>query len=139
MSSIQARREAALQWIDERTGMTSLWSMLMDEEIPGGTRWAYIFGSGLLFVFTQQFITGILLVLYYVPSTDHAHTSVAYIQKEVLLGNFIRGLQGDDPKYLKVVATAKHFAVHSGPESQRHVFNAAPPMTPDQNVYFVAR
>src|SRR5436305_14505528 len=34
--------------------------------------------------------------------------------------NFIKGLQGDDPKYLKVVATAKHFAVHSGPESSRH-------------------
>jgi beta-glucosidase len=37
---------------------------------------------------------------------------------------FVRGLQGDDPKYLKVVATAKHFAVHSGPESSRHTFNA---------------
>jgi len=33
---------------------------------------------------------------------------------------FIKGLQGDDPKYLKLVATAKHFAVHSGPESTRH-------------------
>lgn len=33
---------------------------------------------------------------------------------------FIRGLEGDDPKYLKVVATAKHYAVHSGPESTRH-------------------
>ncbi|MET0308275.1 MAG: glycoside hydrolase family 3 C-terminal domain-containing protein [Sphingomonas sp.] len=33
---------------------------------------------------------------------------------------FIRGLQGDDPKYLKTIATAKHFAVHSGPESNRH-------------------
>jgi beta-glucosidase len=39
---------------------------------------------------------------------------------------FIRGLQGDDPRYLKVVATAKHFAVHSGPESQRMTFDAAP-------------
>jgi beta-glucosidase len=37
---------------------------------------------------------------------------------------FIRGLQGDDPKYLKTIATAKHFAVHSGPESSRHVFDA---------------
>lgn len=33
---------------------------------------------------------------------------------------FIKGLQGDDPRYLKLVATAKHFAVHSGPESTRH-------------------
>lgn len=33
---------------------------------------------------------------------------------------FIQGLQGDDPNYLKTVATAKHYAVHSGPESNRH-------------------
>jgi beta-glucosidase len=38
--------------------------------------------------------------------------------------HFIKGLQGDDPKYLKVVATAKHFAVHSGPEPLRHSFDA---------------
>lgn len=37
---------------------------------------------------------------------------------------FIKGLQGAHPKYLKVVATAKHFAVHSGPESRRHTFDA---------------
>jgi len=37
---------------------------------------------------------------------------------------FVKGLQGNDPKYLKLVATAKHFAVHSGPESERHFFNA---------------
>jgi beta-glucosidase len=37
---------------------------------------------------------------------------------------FIRGLQGNDPKYLKVVATPKHFAVHSGPEPERHRFDA---------------
>jgi beta-glucosidase len=39
---------------------------------------------------------------------------------------FIRGMQGDDPKYLKVVATAKHYAVHSGPESTRHSFDVHP-------------
>lgn len=37
---------------------------------------------------------------------------------------FIKGLQGDDPHYLKLVATPKHFAVHSGPESIRHSFDA---------------
>ncbi len=37
---------------------------------------------------------------------------------------FIRGLQGDDPNYFKTIATVKHFAVHSGPEPQRHVFDA---------------
>ncbi|HMA94259.1 MAG TPA: glycoside hydrolase family 3 N-terminal domain-containing protein, partial [Polyangiaceae bacterium] len=37
---------------------------------------------------------------------------------------FCRGLQGDDPKYLKLVATPKHYAVHSGPEGLRHSFDA---------------
>lgn len=37
---------------------------------------------------------------------------------------FIRGLQGNDPAYLKTVATVKHFAVHSGPEPERHTFDA---------------
>ena len=37
---------------------------------------------------------------------------------------FIKGLQGDDPQYLKLIATPKHYAVHSGPELERHRFNA---------------
>ncbi|MBP8293974.1 MAG: glycoside hydrolase family 3 C-terminal domain-containing protein, partial [Caldilineaceae bacterium] len=37
---------------------------------------------------------------------------------------FVRGLQGDDPRYLKTAACAKHYAVHSGPESLRHEFDA---------------
>jgi len=38
---------------------------------------------------------------------------------------FVRGMQGGDPRYLRVVATPKHFAVHSGPEGGRHGFDAA--------------
>src|SRR5205085_12511579 len=37
---------------------------------------------------------------------------------------FVKGLQGNDPRYLKVVATPKHYAVHSGPEPERHEFDA---------------
>lgn len=39
---------------------------------------------------------------------------------------FVRGLQGDHPRYAKLDATAKHFAVHSGPEASRHEFDARP-------------
>ncbi|QMV19406.1 glycoside hydrolase family 3 protein [Granulicella sp. 5B5] len=39
---------------------------------------------------------------------------------------FVRGMQGTDPRYYKVIATPKHFAVHSGPESERHKFNVEP-------------
>jgi len=40
---------------------------------------------------------------------------------------FIRGLQGDDPNYVKAMACAKHFAVHSGPEAERHSIDVTPP------------
>ncbi len=39
---------------------------------------------------------------------------------------FVRGLQGDDPKYMKTAACAKHYAVHSGPEALRHTFDVVP-------------
>ena len=39
--------------------------------------------------------------------------------------DFVRGLQGDDPKYLKTISTVKHYAVHSGPEPERHRFDVA--------------
>jgi ubiquinol-cytochrome c reductase cytochrome b subunit len=66
-------------WLNHRTGLDHLLRIALDEPIPGGARFAYIFGSGLLFIFISQVITGIFLALYYVPSADHAHTTVAYI------------------------------------------------------------
>ena len=39
---------------------------------------------------------------------------------------FVTGMQGDDPKYVKAGATAKHYAVHSGPEPERHHFDVHP-------------
>ena len=48
---------------------------------------------------------------------------------------FIKGLQGDDPNYFKLIATAKHFAVHSGPEINRHSFNATPSPQDFLNTY----
>jgi beta-glucosidase len=41
-----------------------------------------------------------------------------------MASEFVKGLQGDHPKYLKAAACAKHYAVYSGPEKDRHTFNA---------------
>lgn len=51
---------------------------------------------------------------------------------------FIRGLQGDDPSYLKLVATAKHYAVHSGPEIDRHHFDVDVPERDLRETYLPA-
>lgn len=79
-------------WLNHRTGLDDLLRSALDEPIPGGARFAYIFGSGLLFIFVSQIITGVFLALYYVPSADHAHTTVAYITKTVTAGSFLRSL-----------------------------------------------
>ncbi|MGC1596799.1 MAG: cytochrome b N-terminal domain-containing protein, partial [Candidatus Acidiferrales bacterium] len=79
-------------WLNRRMGLDALLRSALDEPIPGGARLAYIFGSGLLFIFLSQIITGVFLALYYVPSADHAHTTVAYITKSVTAGSFLRGL-----------------------------------------------
>jgi ubiquinol-cytochrome c reductase cytochrome b subunit len=79
-------------WVDQRTGIHSLLKETLDEPIHGGAKWAYVFGSGLLFLFVSQIITGVCLALYYVPSADHAHTVVSYIVKEVSAGSFVRSI-----------------------------------------------
>jgi ubiquinol-cytochrome c reductase cytochrome b subunit len=80
------------EWLNRRTGLDDLLRTALYEPIPGGARFAYIFGSGLLFIFISQVITGVFLALYYVPSADHAHTTVAYITKAVTAGSFLRSL-----------------------------------------------
>jgi quinol-cytochrome oxidoreductase complex cytochrome b subunit/cytochrome c len=90
MSATQERPPSDF-W-EQRTGWSRLKQLLFLEPLPGGARWTAAFGSLLLFVFTLQVITGILLAMSYAPSVDTAWPSVHYIQEEVPLGAFIRGI-----------------------------------------------
>ena len=73
------------------SGYGSFWSAIEKQAIPGGTSWFYVLGSSLLFLFIVQMLTGIFLALYYVPTPDHAHASVKFIQEEAAFGSFVRG------------------------------------------------
>ena len=79
-------------WFDDRTGYRALVSSALDEEIEGGARWAYVFGSGLAVIFSIQVGTGLLLMATYTPSVEGAWASVFYLQHKVTGGWFIRGL-----------------------------------------------
>lgn len=79
-------------WFDDRTGYRKLVSGALDEEVVGGARWAYVFGSGLLAVFSIQVVTGLLLMATYTPSVTGAWSSVFYIQNKIAGGWFVRGL-----------------------------------------------
>src|SRR6202166_579943 len=91
-TEVSAPKVGLWGWLDRRTGVDAALRSALYEPIPGGARFAYIFGSGLLFIFISQVITGVFLALYYIPSADHAHTTVAYITKAVTAGSFLRSL-----------------------------------------------
>ena len=80
------------EWLDSRLKLASLEKTLLDEPIPGGASWIYVFGSATLFLFVLQAVTGMFLAVYYAPTPDHAYDSVQFIEQHVTLGWFVRGL-----------------------------------------------
>ena len=79
VSAKPGRAARLWHWFDRRTGADQLLRTSLNEPIPGGARLAYVFGSGLLFLFVSQVITGVSLAVYYVPSPQTAHVTLAYI------------------------------------------------------------
>jgi ubiquinol-cytochrome c reductase cytochrome b subunit len=79
-------------WADQRTGCRKLVHEALYENVPGGARWRYVWGSTLTFTLAVQFITGIFLWMAYSPSSQTAWESVFYIQDEMHGGWLLRGL-----------------------------------------------
>ncbi|MGA2193477.1 MAG: cytochrome b N-terminal domain-containing protein [Nitrospirota bacterium] len=79
-------------WLDSRLGIIKPVSSLMNKPIKGGALFVFSLGSLNLFLFMNQVITGIFLMVYYVPSPDHAYSAVKYIQNEADYGFIVRGL-----------------------------------------------
>jgi ubiquinol-cytochrome c reductase cytochrome b subunit len=81
-----------LHWLDSRTGYKPIAHDALFENIPGGSRWRYVWGSTLSFALVVQFITGVFLWMSYSPSSQTAWESVHYIQHEMTGGWLLRGL-----------------------------------------------
>jgi len=84
--------KAFLDWLDHRTGCRKLAHEALYENVPGGARWRYVWGSTLTFGLVVQVITGIFLWMAYSPSAQTAWESVYYIQEEMLGGWLLRGI-----------------------------------------------
>ncbi len=80
------------EWLDSRLKLKPIERTLLDEPIPGGASWVYVFGSVTLFLFVLQAVTGMFLAVYYAPTPDHAYDSVRFIETQVAFGAFVRGL-----------------------------------------------
>src|SRR5215212_4883449 len=85
-------RKALLDWLDDRTGYRAMVHSMLFENIPGGSRWRYVWGSTLVFAFAVQAITGFFLWASYSPSSQTAWESVYYIQYQMSGGAILRGI-----------------------------------------------
>ena len=85
------RMDAIFAWLDERLSISTLTAMARKKEVPlhRHSIW-YYFGGMTLFLFIVQVVTGILLLLYYRPSSENAFESVQFIITEVKFGWLIR-------------------------------------------------
>lgn len=79
-------------WLDERTGYRKILQHILEENIPCGSRWRYVWGSTLVFTLAIQVITGLVLWMAYSPSSQTAWASVYYIQYEMQGGWLLRGM-----------------------------------------------
>jgi len=84
--------KALFDWLDHRTGWRKLSHEVLYENIPGGARWRYVWGSTLMFCLAMQTVTGIFLWMAYSPSSQTAWESVYFIQDEMTGGWLLRGL-----------------------------------------------
>src|ERR687890_280479 len=81
-----------VDWLDERTSLTGPARWMMFRKVPKGTNWFYTLGSGTMFAFLNQAITGVFLAMYYDPSPTRAYESARFITNQVFLGEFVRGM-----------------------------------------------
>jgi ubiquinol-cytochrome c reductase cytochrome b subunit len=81
-----------LKWIDERWPLTPFIRLALDEEMAGGSSYAYVFGSSALIVFLLQVVTGIWQLFYYVPTLEQGYNSLNYLRTEVPFGWLVHGL-----------------------------------------------
>ncbi len=100
--------KALLDWLDDRTGYRYAVSQVLYENIPGGSRWRYVWGSTLVFAFVVQLITGIFLWASYSPNAKGAWESVYFIQYEMQGGWMLRGIH-HFMAHAMIVLLALHF------------------------------
>ena len=107
ISRIRARTldvsHSLVGWMEERTGVVTMLEEFLYEPVPKRGKWLYTLGSSTLFLITLQFLTGILLLFYYAPTTDNAWNSIYYIMNDAYFGQLIRGIHFWSANILVVV------------------------------------
>ncbi|HEX8948017.1 MAG TPA: cytochrome b N-terminal domain-containing protein [Dissulfurispiraceae bacterium] len=80
------------RWFSARWPVHRVKELLLKEDIPGGTSFAYTLGSTIIFTYSVQIATGVVQLFFYGPTTDHAYNSVNYLRTEVPFGWLIHNM-----------------------------------------------
>lgn len=112
MREIVARRSRLGGWLEERLGLSDVREFIAHKTVPvhSGTMW-YYFGGITLFLFVIQVLTGILLLLYYRPTTTEAYESVQFIVTRVQFGWLIRNIHSWSANLMIFTAFVHMFSV----------------------------
>jgi ubiquinol-cytochrome c reductase cytochrome b subunit len=81
-----------MRWINDRWPLRAMMRLGLEEDMPGGDSFVYIFGSSVLATFLIQVITGLWQLFYFVPTINHGYESLNYLRIEVPFGWLIHGL-----------------------------------------------
>jgi ubiquinol-cytochrome c reductase cytochrome b subunit len=107
LEELKRKRPSIGDWLDLRLGWWGFVRKNLDEPMPAGVGWWQTLGNLILTLLVFQFVTGVVLAMYYAPSPDHAHESVDFITNRVLFGSFIRGIHHYGASFI-VIATVLH-------------------------------
>jgi menaquinol-cytochrome c reductase cytochrome b subunit len=81
-----------LDWLEERSGIVGGVRYFLFRKVPGDTTWWHTLGSATLTAFLVQLGTGVILAMYYEPSSAEAYDSVQNITHDLTLGWLVRGM-----------------------------------------------
>jgi ubiquinol-cytochrome c reductase cytochrome b subunit len=81
-----------VHWINDRWPLRAMMRLSLEEDMPGGDSFVYIFGSSVLATFLIQVITGLWQLFYFVPTINHGYDSLNYLRIKVPFGWLIHGL-----------------------------------------------
>ncbi|MDE3156192.1 MAG: cytochrome b N-terminal domain-containing protein [Acidobacteriota bacterium] len=99
-----SRGNGVLDWLDSRTGYRNGLKHLLDEPLPSGTGWWFTLGSVLVGLLSIQFLTGAVLMMYYVPTPAYAWDSVHYIMTGLAFGHVLRDLHFFGASFIVIAA-----------------------------------
>src|ERR1051325_458730 len=103
------------RWLSRWTTLEDIERSLVDEPSTGLEAWARTPAGVVAMLVALQAVTGVLLAFYYVPSAESAHTTVAYIEKVLPAGSWLRALHhygSPDGEHLLGLSPAPIFFAH---------------------------